>query len=94
MGTDPQKKNVITRAVTQQTEFTNFESISIVDAGAADGFQVLGGSDGVDKASQWMLIPTGIPYNAGKPDSGKTIPTLSVKAAEGKNLNVSVSIMY
>ena len=85
-------KKIITLALTTDTDFENFESISIIDAGAADGFQVKGETaDG--KASDWITVPTGIPYNLGAVN-GRTISKLQLKAASGKSLNASVSIIY
>lgn len=85
-------KNIVTLTITTETDFESFEAISIIDAGAADGFQVKG-TDASGKTSEWIVIPTGIPYNAGKPDI-RVIKKLSIKAASGASLNASVSVIY
>ena len=91
MADATQGKVMITRTVTSETEFTDFESISIVDAGATDGFQIKGGNGKL--TSEWIVIPTGVPYNAGVA-SNRYITTVSIKAASGKSLNASVTIIY
>jgi hypothetical protein len=87
-----QGKVAITRTLTAETTFEDFESISVVDAGAADGFQVKCG-DYKGVVSEWITIPTGVPYNIGVA-SNRYITTLSIKAASGASLNASVTIIY
>jgi hypothetical protein len=86
MGETKQPK---TYTITAATSFQNFESLSLIDAGATDGFQVKG--DGAD--SEWIVIPTGIPYNIGQ-SGGRIITELFIKEADGKSLNVSASVIY
>lgn len=77
-----------TLAVTSETTFTDFSSISIIDAGT-DGFVVKGSASG----SAEIQIPSGGIYNFGRMDQ-RVIKSLTVKAVSGKTLSVSVSIIY
>ncbi len=72
--------------VTTTTDFSNFSSLTLIDAGAADGFQ-LAGTDGV-----FGVIPTGIVINIGQSE-GRAVEKFTVKAATGKSLNVT-AILY
>jgi hypothetical protein len=84
-------KKVVTLAITVQTDFENFESLSIVDAGS-DGFRVIGeNADG--KASAAISIPTGIPYNIGSA-AGRIINKLTLMTPASGSLNASVSVIY
>jgi hypothetical protein len=78
-----QTSKVIT--ITTQTDFTNFSSLTLIDAGAADGYQ-LAGSDGV-----FGVIPTGIVVNLGG-ENGRVPSKFTIKAAAGKSLNVTAII--
>lgn len=83
-------KGPVSFQCTEQTIFENFESLSLVDTGATSGFQV---KLGTSASSEWISIPTGIPYNIGQ-SGGKPIDKLIVKAAEGGTLNVAASVIY
>ncbi len=85
-------KTPVTLVVTSETTFEEFESICIIDAGEADGFKVKGG-DANGKTSEWIYVPTGIPYNMGQV-SGRIIDALSLAAKDGSTLNASVTIVY
>jgi hypothetical protein len=78
-----------TYVITAATSFENFRSLSLVDAGETDGFQVKGDSDD----SVWIFIPTGLPYNIGADDESCQTK-LYLQAATGKNLNVSATVLY
>jgi hypothetical protein len=84
--TDQLKQASQVIAVTSDRTFENFSSLTLIDAGAADGFQ-LAGSDDV-----YCVIPTGIVINLGGSD-GRVGAKFSVKAAAGKSLNVT-AILY
>jgi hypothetical protein len=83
-------KGPISFQCTEQTIFENFESLSLIDTGVTDGFQILLGTNA---SSEWIQVPTGIPYNIGQ-SGGKPIDKLIVKATEGKTLNVAASVIY
>ncbi len=89
---DPrQGKVIVTRTITTETSFEDFISISIVDAGS-DGFKIKGG-DYKQFTSQSIVIPTGIPYNAGEA-LGRYINKITIEAPATGSLNASVSIIY
>lgn len=67
--------------ITAETVFTNFDSILLIDAGAADGFTL------TDDAGNTAAIPTGVPISIGKVSG--TSAYIKVTAASGKSLNVS-----
>jgi len=91
MSDDRQGKKIVTTTVTVATTFTDFESISIVDAGS-DGFKVKG-QNYKQYTSTSIVIPTGIPYNAGSP-AGRYVNEITIEAPATGSLNASVSIMY
>jgi hypothetical protein len=72
--------------ITSQTDFQNFQSLTLIDAGASDGFNLAGG-DG-----NFSFIPTGIVVNLGGGD-GRAPAKFTVQAASGKSLNVT-AILY
>jgi hypothetical protein len=78
-----------TYAITSETFFEDFESLSLIDAGSTDGFQIKG--DGAD--SQWIFIPTGVPYNIGQ-SGGRIMTRIYIKEADGGTLNVSATVVY
>ena len=86
MSTVQQGKAIIIAALTSETVYEDFESISIVDAGATDGFNI------VDEKGNEGFIPTGVPISIGGPGP-KTSNYLKVKPASGKSLNATV-ILY
>lgn len=67
--------------ITSSTIFRNFDSILLVDAGAADGF-TLTDADGANAP-----IPTGVPISIGR--SGANVPYLKVDPTGSAALNVS-----
>jgi hypothetical protein len=90
MADERQGRKIVTRTVTAETTFEDFESISIIDAGS-DGFKIKG-QDYKQWASQSIVVPTGIPYNAGVA-SGRYINSLTIEAPTTGSLNASVSII-
>jgi hypothetical protein len=84
MTTLTQPVKVLT--ITATTTFRNFTSLTLIDAGASDGFQIAGG-DGV-----YGVIPTGVVINLGGSE-GRVGAEFTVKAADGKSLNVT-AIFY
>jgi hypothetical protein len=80
------QKTVTVIPCTNTTIFENFESLSLIDAGATDGFQIQ------DAKGVTGVIPTGIVVNIGGID-GKVCSKIIVLAASGKSLNVT-AIMY
>jgi hypothetical protein len=83
---DKVQQSAVVRTLTEETDFENFQSLTLIDAGALDGFQ-LAGSDGV-----FGVIPTGIVINLGGVD-GRVPIKFTVKAAAGASLNVT-AILY
>jgi hypothetical protein len=73
-------------ALTSDTVFENFASLTLIDSAATDGFQ-LAGSDGV-----YAQIPTGIVVNIGNYDL-KPIAKAFVKATSGKSLAVTAILL-
>ena len=91
MADDRQGKKLVTLTVTVETKFEDFESISIIDAGS-DGFRIKG-----QNYKQWtseeIVVPNGIPYNAGVA-SGRYINELTIVEPATGTLNASVTIVY
>jgi hypothetical protein len=84
---DPREGKACTIAnITAETIFQNFESLLLVDAGAADGFTI------TDEAGGTGLIPTGVPISIGGPGA-KPSKYIKVTAAPAKSLNVTY-ILY
>jgi hypothetical protein len=73
-------------ACTSTTIFENFDSLSLIDAGATDGFRI------EDSQGHIGVIPTGIVVNIGG-TQGKAASKIIVLAASGKSLNVT-AIVY
>ena len=71
--------------ITVETIFQNFDSILLVDAGAADGFTL------TDAAGGSGPIPTGVPISVGKVSGG--VPYLKVSPTGAAALNVTY-ILY
>jgi hypothetical protein len=68
------------------TTFSNFESLTLIDAGATNGFQIAGG-DGI-----YSQVPTGIVVNIGGPGP-RLCEQVSIIATSGQPLNVT-AILY
>lgn len=71
--------------ITALTEFFNFSSLLLIDAGAADGFTL------TDDAGNSCPIPTGVPISIG--GLGSSCAYLKVTATPAASLNVSY-ILY
>lgn len=84
-------KKVVTLTITVATKFEDFESISIIDAGS-DGFKIKG-QNYKEYTSQSIVVPNGIPYNAGVA-SGRYVNELTIEAPATGSLNASVSIIF
>ena len=66
--------------------FENFVSLTLIDSGATDGFQ-LAGSDG-----NYAQVPTGVVVNIGNFDLNP-ITKAMVKATNGKSLAVTAILL-
>jgi hypothetical protein len=73
--------------VTSQTDFADFKSLTLIDAGASDGFNLAGPN------SNFGFIPTGIALSFGGAE-GRVPSKVTVQAAAGKSLNVTAIIYY
>jgi hypothetical protein len=83
---DPrEKKSLIVGTLNASRTFTNFDSLLLIDYGAADGFNI------TDDSGNTAFIPTGVPLSVGK--AGSSCAFLQVSAASGKSLQVSF-ILY
>ena len=80
-------KNPVVVACSVITIFENFDSLWLIDAGAADGFQIQ------DSNGNAGVIPTGIVVNIGGP-AGKAAGKIVVIPASGKSLNVTAIVYY
>lgn len=78
-------KSCIVGNISALTVFSNFDSILLVDAGAADGFTL------TDANGNGAPIPTGVPISIGR--SGASVPFLQVGPTGASALNVSY-ILY
>lgn len=72
--------------LTTETTFNNFQSLTIIDAGQIDGFQIAG-TNGV-----FGFIPGGFAFSIKGPYT--LCEQITVKAATGKSLNVTVILYY
>lgn len=87
MSADPRAaKAVIVGNITAERVFENFDSILLVDAGAADGFTL---TDGNGNAG---AIPTGVPISIGK-SGASGVTYLKVSPTGSAALNVTY-ILY
>jgi hypothetical protein len=78
-------KAIKVEAITGDTTYEDFESITLIDSAATDGFQIAG-SDGV-----YAQVPTGIVVNVGGPGP-RLCEKISIKATSGKSLACTVII--
>lgn len=83
---DSSAKAIKVIPLTAETVFEKFESLTLIDSGATDGFQIAG-TDGV-----YGAIPTGIVVNIGGPGP-RACEKITVKAASGKTL-ACTAILY
>ncbi len=81
------QRNPVVVACSAITIFENFDSLSLIDAGATDGFQIQ------DSNGNTAVIPTGIVVNIGGP-AGKVAGKITVIPASGKTLNVTAIVYY
>lgn len=86
MSTDKVTQSGKVLTLTSTTVFRNFQSLTLMDAGATDGFNLAGDDDNAG------FIPTGIVVNLGGAD-GRAPGKWTVSEASGKSLNVT-AILY
>jgi hypothetical protein len=86
MGSDNTRQSGRVLTLTSDYTFQDFDSVCLIDAGAADGYQLAGDND------VYGVIPTGIVVNLGGAN-GRVGKKFSIKAASGKSLNVT-AIVY
>ena len=79
-------KAISVKSLVDDTTFENFASLTLIDSGGADGFQIAG-EDGV-----FGSVPTGIVVNIGMAGI-RPCTKCTVKATTGKTLAVT-AILY
>ena len=79
-------KSIQVGTLIDEYTFEDFESISLIDAGATNGFTI------VDDEGNEAIIPTGVPISIGGPGP-KSSSFLTVKATGETTLNCSY-ILY